>query len=105
MKKDYDSIKAEIASALGKVSKHYEMSEACFHLRTALSIVEQREKKEIRRQRSQEEASRAQPSVALSPAEARASLSEIERMIEAENKRLKNLESGREGQQQQTIND
>lgn len=107
MKKDYESMKSEIASALGKASKHYDMSEACFHLRAALSIVEQREKKEARRARSVDESGRMLlPSVSpISPQQAKDALSGIDRMIEEESRRLRGMKTGGEAQQDRTIID
>lgn len=96
MRRDYEAIKSEIAAALGRVSKHYDMSEACFHLRSALSIVEHRERKESKRvmEREQPVPHRNQ-SPQITPLEAKAAISGIDKMIEAESRRLSGMSPGR----------
>lgn len=106
MRKDYEAIKAEIGSVLGKVSGHYEMSEACFHLRAALSIVEQRQKKDQKRQA----AASKSPWVVengrvMTQKQAQAALSEIEKMIAAESKKIGSLEASGEDSENQTLID
>ena len=49
MKKNYKQIKENIAKVMSDVRSHYDLSEAMFHLSAALSFIEQRENKEIRR--------------------------------------------------------
>ena len=49
MKKNYKQIKENIARVMSDVKSHYDLSEAMFHLSAALSFIEQRENKEIRR--------------------------------------------------------
>lgn len=91
MKKNYKQIKENIARVMSDVKSHYDLSEAMFHLSAALSFIEQRENKEIRRKSNALESSNnwiLNNGKIMNPAVAKKMVNQIDKLIEFENKKL-----------------
>lgn len=94
MKKNYKQIKENIARVMSDVKSHYDLSEAMFHLSAALSFIEQRENKEIRRKSNALESSNnwiLNNGKIMSPEAAKKMVNQIDKLIEFENKKLQNF--------------
>ena len=89
MKKNYKQIKENIARVMSDVKSHYDLSEAMFHLSAALSFIEQRENKEIRRKSNALESSNNW--ILNNPEAAKKMVNQIDKLIEFENKKLQNF--------------
>jgi hypothetical protein len=94
MKKNYKQIKENIAKVMSDVRSHYDLSEAMFHLSAALSFIEQRENKEIRRKSNTLESSNnwiLNNGRIMNPEVAKKMVNQIDKLIEFENKKLQNF--------------
>jgi hypothetical protein len=94
MKKNYKQIKENIARVMSDVKSHYDLSEAMFHLSAALSFIEQRENKEIRRKSNALESSNnwiLNNGKIMNPEVAKKMVNQIDKLIEFENKKLQNF--------------
>jgi hypothetical protein len=94
MKKNYKQIKENIAKVMSDVRSHYDLSEAMFHLSAALSFIEQRENKEIRRKSNTIESSNnwiLNNGKIMNPEVAKNMVNQIDKLIEFENKKLQNF--------------
>jgi hypothetical protein len=79
---------------MSDVRSHYDLSEAMFHLSAALSFIEQRENKEIRRKSNTLESSNnwiLNNGRIMNPEVAKKMVNQIDKLIEFENKKLQNF--------------
>jgi len=94
MKKNYKQIKENIAKVMSDVRSHYDLSEAMFHLSAALSFIEQKENKEIRKKSNTIESSNnwiLNNGKIMNPEVAKNMVNQIDKLIEFENKKLQNF--------------
>ena len=88
MKKNYKQIKENIAKVMSDVRSHYDLSEAMFHLSAALSFIEQKENKEIRKKSNTIESSNnwiLNNGKIMNPEVAKNMVNQIDKLIKLQN--------------------
>ena len=94
MKLDFKKVKGCIQLALSETSGKHDMSELNFHLKIALSKIEEKEQRELRRAKSHEEHDNnwvLSNGSLMHPKDAARAVASIDKLIEMENEKIKNM--------------
>ena len=108
MKKNYKDIKENIVKIMSEVKRHYDLSEAMFHLSSALSLIEQREKKELKRKANALESSNnwiLNNGKVINPNVAKKMIAQIDKLMELENKKIQGTTDIQQDSEEQTLID
>ena len=108
MKKNYDNIKENIQKCKNEIQKHYDLSDAIFHLSAALAIVEQREKKETRRKVNaleMQSKNNISGNIYMDLNSAKKAVALIDKLVEFENKKIIGKDNTTQEKEMQTLND
>lgn len=108
MKKNYETIKENIQKIKKEIQKHYDLSDAVFHLSAALTIIEQREKKELKRKANALEyqnKNNATGNIYMDVNTAKKAFAQIDKLVEIENKKIMDKENISQEIKMQTLND